>query len=113
MKQEYSDIVNELLPRYCEGAVSPEERKIVEVWIKQSDENRRIAKQIHTIYLATDTINILEKVNTEKALEKVFFRYGDKKKVHLVESDTAYCCCIAYSRINYNCGTEYGKGVST
>ncbi|KKB57905.1 FecR family protein [Parabacteroides gordonii] len=80
MKQEYSDIVNELLPRYCEGAVSPEERKIVEVWIKQSDENRRIAKQIHTIYLATDTINILEKVNTEKALEKVFSGMETKRR---------------------------------
>lgn len=80
MGQQYSDIVNELLPRYCEGAVSPEEREIVETWIKQSDENRRIAKQIHAIYLATDTINVLEKVNTEKALGKVFSTMATKRR---------------------------------
>lgn len=70
MVQQYSNIVDELLPRYCEGDVSPEERKIVEDWIKQSDDNYKVAKQIHTIYLATDTMFVLNKVNTEDALKK-------------------------------------------
>ena len=49
MDQQYSDMINEILPRYCEGAVTEEERKIVEDWINQSDENYRTALQIHTI----------------------------------------------------------------
>lgn len=81
MDQQYSDMVNEILPRYCEGAVSEEERKVVENWINQSDENYRIAKQIHTIYLATDTIKVLEEVDSEKALKKVLVSMSNKKKI--------------------------------
>lgn len=78
MNQEQSNIVNELLPRYCEGAVSLEERKIVEDWINQSEENYKIAKQIHTIYLATDKMAVLEKVDTEGALKKVLSGMTEK-----------------------------------
>lgn len=81
MNRQYSDMVNELLPRYCEGNVSMEERKLVEDWIKQSEENYRVAKQIHAIYLATDTITILEKVDTEGALKKVFSGMSEKRKI--------------------------------
>lgn len=67
----HSDIINDILPRYCEGTASVEECKLAEDWIARSDENYRIAKQIHTLYLATDTIHILTKINTEKAFTKV------------------------------------------
>lgn len=63
--------IEELLPRYCSGEATAEERRLVEAWIKQSDENYRIAKQIHTLYLATDTIRVLTEVDTEKALSSV------------------------------------------
>lgn len=81
MDQQYSDMINEILPRYCEGAVTEEERKIVEDWINQSDENYRTALQIHTIYLATNTIKVLEEVDTEKALKNVFVNMSKNKKV--------------------------------
>ena len=80
MDQQYLNIVNELLPRYCEGDVSLEERKIVEDWIRQSEDNYKIAKQIHTIYLATDTIAVLDKVDKEGALKKVLGEMSGKKK---------------------------------
>lgn len=81
MDQQYSDMINEILPRYCEGAVTEEERKVIEDWINQSEENYRIAKQIHTIYLATNTIKVLEEVDTEKALKKVFVGVSKKKNI--------------------------------
>lgn len=81
MDQQYSDMINEILPRYCEGAVTGEERKIVEDWINQSDENYRTAQQIHTIYLATNTIKVLEEVDTEKALKNVFVNMSKNNKV--------------------------------
>ena len=55
METPNTDIIEYLLPRYCSGEATVEECRQVEEWIKQSDENYRIAKQIHTLYLATDT----------------------------------------------------------
>lgn len=64
-------IIEPLLSRYCSGEATPEECRQIEEWIRQSDENYRIAKQIHTLYLATDTIRTLSEVDTEKALSSV------------------------------------------
>ena len=44
-KTDYNRI-EELLPRYCEGLATEEERLQVEAWMDESEENRRIAKQI-------------------------------------------------------------------
>lgn len=63
--------VEELLPRYCDGIVTEEERLQIEVWLNSSEENKRIAKQIHTLYLAMDTVSVFKKVDTEKALQCV------------------------------------------
>ena len=72
--------IEELLPRYCEGQVTEAERLLVETWIDESEENRRTAKQIHALYLATDTIHVMKKVDTEKALSRVKSRMTGKKK---------------------------------
>ncbi|WP_294471054.1 FecR family protein [uncultured Bacteroides sp.] len=73
--------IEELLPRYCEGLATDEERRQVETWMDESEENRRIAKQIHTLYLSADTIQVMKKVDTEKALLKVKSRMsGNKNK---------------------------------
>jgi ferric-dicitrate binding protein FerR (iron transport regulator) len=73
--------IEELLPRYCEGVATEEERLQVEMWMSESDENRRMAKQIHALYLATDTVNVMKKVDTEKALLKVKSRMsGNRRK---------------------------------
>lgn len=65
------DNIEHILPRYCAGEATPEESRMVEDWMKQSDENYQIAKQIQTLYLATDTMQVLSKVDTEKALSSV------------------------------------------
>ena len=38
--------IEELLPRYCEGVATEEECLQVEMWMSESDENRRMAKRI-------------------------------------------------------------------
>lgn len=75
------NITEDLLLHYCEGIVTEQEKTLVEEWILQSDENKQIAKQIYTIYLATDTMEVLNKVDTEKALDKVNNRLIGKKNV--------------------------------
>lgn len=81
MDEQHLNITEDLLLRYCEGTVSEQESVLIEEWITQSDENKQIAKQIYTIHLTTDTIEVLNKVDTEKALEKVNNRLTGKKKV--------------------------------
>lgn len=76
-----NDRIEEMLPRYCEGQVTEEERLQVETWINASEENNRVLKQIHALYLATDTLHILKKVDTEKALLKVKSQMTGKKKM--------------------------------
>ena len=71
MDKTDKNTIEELLPRYCEGLATEEERLQVETWMDESEENRRMAKQIHALYLATDTVHIMTKVDTEKALTKV------------------------------------------
>jgi len=63
--------IEELLPRYCEGGLNTEEAQEVREWMERSEENRRVVKQIHMLYLAADTKIVLEKINTEKTLTKV------------------------------------------
>ena len=71
MSENNLNIVEELLPRYCDGNVSAEEKEKVEIWIRQSEEHYKIAQQIQLIYLASDTIAIMDQVNTDNALDKV------------------------------------------
>lgn len=72
--------IEELLPRYCEGLATEEERLQVETWMDESEENRRTAKQVHALYLATDTLHVVKKIDTEKALSRVKSRMTGKKK---------------------------------
>ena len=71
METQNTDMIEYRLPRYCTGEATVKECRQVEEWIRLSDENYRIAKQIHTLYLATDTMQVLLKVDTEKALSSV------------------------------------------
>ncbi|MDE6347903.1 MAG: FecR domain-containing protein [Bacteroides sp.] len=73
--------IEALLPRYCEGIATEEERRLVESWIQESEEHRRIVKQMEMLYLAADTVYVMNKVNTEKALAKVKGKRIGKGKV--------------------------------
>lgn len=72
--------IEALLPQYCAGQLTEEERLLVEQWMDQSEENKRIAKQVHMLYLAADTMHVMKKVDTEKALSRVKGRMTGKKK---------------------------------
>lgn len=63
--------IEELLPRYCDGDVTSEERLRVEKWMDESEEHRKIVRQIYMIHLTSDTISVMDRVHTDKALDKV------------------------------------------
>ena len=76
--------IDHLLPRYCEGLATEEECRQVEAWIGESEENRKMVDQMNTLYLAVDTVNVMRKVDTEKALDKVRSRMVVKKTTCLL-----------------------------
>ena len=93
-----TDMIEYLLPRYCSGEATVKECRQVEEWIRLSDENYRIAKQIHTLYLATDTMQVLLKVDTEKALSSVCQKMS-KDSVRPQVSMLTYCNWVASNSV--------------
>lgn len=71
--------IEELLPRFCEGMTTEAESRLVEEWMAQDEAHRKIVDQIHAIYLAADTLHVMESVDTEKALKKVKGRMHREK----------------------------------
>lgn len=69
-----------LLMQYCQGTLSGEERSRVEAWLEESSEHRRLASQIEMLYLATDTLQLQQTLNTEKALKKVKRRMSGSRR---------------------------------
>ena len=49
MEQKENIRIEELLPRYCDGNVTMEERHWVEQWMAESEEHQKIVRQICTI----------------------------------------------------------------
>ena len=70
MEDQHTNHIEELLPRYCDGNVTEEERQMVEEWINASDENKKIAKQIFSINLRIDTEKALKKVTGKMIVKK-------------------------------------------
>ena len=68
------------LMQYCQGTLSGEKRSRVEAWLEESPEHRRRASQIEMLYLATDTLQLQQTLNTEKALKKVKRRMSGSRR---------------------------------
>ena len=79
------EIIEELLLRYNEGVTSEEESNLIEEWLETSEENRKIARQIQLIGLASNIIEVSSVLNVEKALAKTHrkMKYVSKKGRHI------------------------------
>lgn len=71
--------IETLLPRFCEGMTTEEETQLVEKWIEENKANQKIVDQIHALYLAADTLHVIQSVDTEKVLKKVKTKLNRKK----------------------------------
>lgn len=71
--------IEELLFRYCEGKLSGDGRKHVEEWISASKKNEELAKTVHELYWAADTLSVMDKVDAGKALKKANGKLVRKK----------------------------------
>ena len=68
---EEFDQIEELLPRYIDGQLSPDEYQKVKEWISESNEHSLLIKQMNMITLATDYNRILPQIDTHKALKTI------------------------------------------
>ena len=71
--------MEELLLRYYDGETTEEETTSVEEWLEASDENRRIARQIQSVSLATDMAQLSPKLDIRKALMNTHRKMKQKK----------------------------------
>lgn len=79
--EENQNNMEDLLLAYYEGQGTEEERARVESWIHESEENHQIARQVGMLCLATDTLKMSEKIDTEKALKKVKRKITVQKRI--------------------------------
>lgn len=69
-------IDEKVLLDYFSGTLSPVQKQEVETWLQESEENRKIARDIHYICVATDTLQTIKDVNSHHALDLVKKRIG-------------------------------------
>lgn len=69
-----------ILLSYYSGTLSADQIREVDQWLDESEENRKIARDVHYIYMATDTLNTIKEVNSEDALIQVKKRFRKSKK---------------------------------
>lgn len=62
-------IDEQLLWNYFSGVVTPDQKTVIESWIQESEENKKMAQDIEYIYFATDTLNIIKSVDSTSALK--------------------------------------------
>lgn len=71
MIQKNNQNIEDLLIRYFEGDLSETEKMQVEDWINESQDNYKLAQQIQMIFMASDSIAVMKKVDVDKARKKV------------------------------------------
>lgn len=60
-----------ILLNYFTGSLSADQKQEVEQWLQESEENRKLARDVQYIYMATDTLNTIKEVNSAEALVQV------------------------------------------
>lgn len=73
-------IDEQLLLDYFSDTLSPSQKQEVDEWLLLSEENRKIARDIQYIYIASDTLNTIKGIDSSDALYKVKKRFGKNKQ---------------------------------
>ena len=79
-----------MLLDYFSGSLSATQKQEVEEWLNQSEENRKIARDIQYIYLATDTLQTIKGINSDQALVQV--------KKRIIKPEKTLLCLASKNR---------------
>lgn len=78
---EHKYIDEQVLLNYFSDSLPSAQRQEVDEWLQESEENRKIARDIQYIYRATDTLNTINAVDSAKALGVVKKRINHPHKI--------------------------------
>lgn len=81
MEKNKFEYIEELIPRYCDGMTTEEETALVEEWMAEDAEHKKLVHQVHLLNLAADTVHIMRTIDTRKALKKVKKQMGTSGKI--------------------------------
>lgn len=69
---------------YFSGTLPLSEQQEVEEWIGQSEEHQKMARDVRYIYLATDVLNDIKRINAPKALRETKKKIQKQKRIPFV-----------------------------
>lgn len=72
------------LLEYFAGTLSSVQQKEVEKWIEESEENRKIASDIHYLFLATGTLQDIKNIHPKEALLQVKKKINKRRRLPLM-----------------------------
>jgi len=75
--------IEELIPSWFEGTLSPEEREKVEQWKAASEENRQIFADSLRAWEGMEQLRRMKKYNPEKAIRQVNSRIEKRKEIRI------------------------------
>lgn len=71
--------IEELLPLYCDGLLSEEDSLLVEKWVEEDEEHRKLLQDMLNLCMDMDALDVMSKVNTEKALKRTTSKIRRKR----------------------------------
>lgn len=74
--KDQTDINETLLLTYFSGSTSSAEKEVIEAWLDQSEENRKLARDIEYLFFATNVLNTIRQIDAPATLKTV------KKKIN-------------------------------
>lgn len=74
--------INEaVLLDYFAGLLSIPEKERVDQWLDKSEENQKLAKDVHYLYLASNAVERVNRIDSRKGLEKVNRKIKSRKRI--------------------------------
>lgn len=66
-----NNAVENLLVRFCDGGLTPEEEALLERWIEEDESNKNILKDCINLSLEMDALDVVSSIDTDKAFHRV------------------------------------------
>ncbi len=100
-----------LVIRYYKGETSKEEDVQVEEWIKKSEENSKVAKELQKVSLAADVAEISEMLDIERALESIHQKMEEKRvnKIQIIFKNMQRVAAILFIPVLISLGFLYSS----
>lgn len=83
-KNDINNINESILLDYFAGLLSMEDKKRVDQWLDESEENQKLAKDVHYLYLASNAVERVNRIDSRMALEAVNRKIRNRKRIVLV-----------------------------